>query len=295
MTQLSTLPSMDHHASRIGIEFISALGMPPPAFVALAADLGCRHIGMALEPIVRLRKFSGWSLRDDAALRRDMIAAMQDRGVSISLGEGFVARPGIDLRDAGGDLDLLCELGVRRVGMISADSDHARALDQCAAFAELADARGLDSLLEFMPGLPIGNVQSAAAAIRHVGKPTFRVLIDTMHFFRSGSTLQQLAALAPEQIGYVQLCDVPRVSRHESYANEARFDRLAPGAGELPLLDFLAAVPGDVIVGLEVPMLDRAEAGMALQELLSGAVESTYELLRKAAGDPGTTCDSRRA
>ena len=92
----------------------------------------------------------------------------------------------------------------------------------------------------------------------------------------------ELAALDPALIGYVQLCDVPLVSKYTDYSYEARFDRLPPGQGELPLLELLAAVPTDVIVGLEIPMLREAEAGIGPKERLSGGIQATRDLLARA-------------
>jgi len=174
---------MDMQRSGIGIEFISVLGLPPVEFVELAAALGCRRIGIALEPIVRTKLYPNWSLRDDAGLRRNMVNALQRCGVCISLGEGFLVWPDKDIRDAGADLDLMCELGAKQVNIVGVDPDRGRSFDQCAIFAELADVRGLGATLEFMPGLSIGDFETAVAAIRHSGRPNFRVLIDAMHFF----------------------------------------------------------------------------------------------------------------
>jgi hypothetical protein len=45
-----------------------------------------------------------------------------------------------------------------------------------------------------------------------------------------------VAALDRDVIGYVQLCDAPLVSRFSEYTEDAKFERMAPGTGELPLL-----------------------------------------------------------
>lgn len=267
---------------RIGIEFVSVFGLPPVDFVALAADLGCRHIGLALAPMgVNPHGYPAWSLREDASLRRDMIAAMGDRGVSISMGEGFMVRPGADISKAAADLDVMRELGVPRVNVLGADPDLKRTFDQFALFVEMAGARGLDTIVEFIPGMPVGDLPTALAAIRHVGKPNFRLLIDTMHLARSGSTAADIAALDPNLIGYIHLCDVPRVSKYASYGEEARDHRLPPGKGELPLRDILAALPRDLVVGLEVPMLEEAQAGVGPHQRLSGCVDAARDLLRR--------------
>jgi hypothetical protein len=82
--------------SRLGVEQLSVLGLKPLEFVSLVADLGCNCISTGLSA---MPGFTSFSLRDDKALRREMIAAMRDRGVSISLGEGCIVRQGRDLHD----------------------------------------------------------------------------------------------------------------------------------------------------------------------------------------------------
>ena len=135
------------------------------------------------------------------------------------------------------------------------------------------------SAVEMMPGLPIGNLAAAVSAITTVAKPNLRLLLDSMHVFRSGASVSDIAALDPAMIGYVQLCDAPVISKHESYADEARYYRLPPGAGELPLLAFIAALPPDLSLGLEIPMLAEAQAGISPAQRLNRCVEATRSLL----------------
>jgi sugar phosphate isomerase/epimerase len=274
--------STDPPSHPLSIEFISVFGLPPAQFIALAADLQCQHVSIALTPMPsNPHHYPLWSLRDDAGLRRDMVSAMRDRGVTISLGEGFLVRPGTDIRDAAADMDLMRELGAPRVNILSLDPDRNHALDQLAMFAGMAQARGMQATLEFLPGLPIGDLSAAVAAVRDVGKPNFRLLLDSMHVFRSGAQVADIAALDADLIGYVQLCDVPWVSTYASYPEEARHERLPPGEGELPLLDFLAVLPRDLIIGLEVPMLGRAQSGVSPEKRFAGCVEATRDLVAK--------------
>ena len=64
-----------------------------------------------------------------------------------------------------------------------------------------------------------------------------------------------------------------------SYGEEARYERRAPGDGDLPLADLLRAVPGDLVVGLEVPQRALALAGIGPEERLRPVVERTRHLL----------------
>jgi len=60
------------------------------------------------------------------------------------------------------------------------------------------------------------------------------------------------------------------------------FARKVPGTGELPLPEFIAALPAQVPIGLEVPMLAQADAGVSAFDRLQPAVLATRALLQRA-------------
>ena len=266
----------------LGIENISVFGLPPLEFVGLAAELGCQHISTGLTSFdFGVHDYPPFSLRDDPALRREMLAAMADRGISISLGEGLIVRRDADVRDCAGDLDLFCELGTPRINTVSMDPDLDRSLDQFAALAELAGERGLETTTEFAPALAVGDLPTALRAVRHVDRPDFKLLIDTMHLVRSGSGPAELAALDPGMIGYVQICDAPLKPRFESYFEESMYERMVPGEGELGLREVVAALPHDRVFSIEVPLRSEARAGVGPRERLGRCVEATRRLLEE--------------
>jgi len=273
---------------RIGIEFLSVFGLPPVDFVNLAADLGCHYISTGLTSIpYDPPTYPPFSLRDDPALRREMVAAMSDRGVSISLGEGLLVRNGADVRDHADDLAIMAELGVGRINTVSFDAEFTRSVDQFGVLAEMAAAAGVETTMEFGPGLSVPDLPTALDAVRAVNRPDFRLLIDTMHLVRSGSGADDLVALDPEVIGYVQLSDVPLVSSHPTYMDEAMFHRMVPGTGELPLLDILAALPRDLVIGLEIPLRAEVEAGVGPEVRVGRCVDATRRLLAQLDEDSG--------
>lgn len=272
-------------AERLGLEHQTVFGLPPVEFVNLAADLGCRYIAVGLSGgPYNPHGYQPYSLRDDAALRRRMLAAMRARGVSISLGEGFTVRPGGDISSSAADLDTLAELGVPKINTVSLDPDLSRSLDEFGLLTEMAAARGMETTIEFAPSLTVSDLGAALSAVRHVARPDFRLLIDTMHLVRSGHTAADLAAIDPGLIGYVQLSDNTIRQRGLVYREDS-VDRMVPGEGELPLREILAVLPPDVVIGLEVPMRSRAEAGEPTHERARRCVRAARHLLA-AAGTP---------
>jgi sugar phosphate isomerase/epimerase len=265
---------------RLGLDLQSAFGMPPVDYVRLAADLGCGHVTTGLGPTPwNPCGFAPWSLRDDPALRRETMAAMADLDVVISVACGFSLKAQVDVRELAADMDLVAELGARQVGTVGMDRDIARAHDQLAYLTEMAVRRGMEVVLDYAPHQAINTLGAACAALRHTGSPHALLSIDAMHFFRAGGTTAELAALDPALIGYAQLCDAPRVARDDDYVREATFERMIPGEGELPLADFVGALPPEVLLGVEVPILSEVERGVSLGDILARAVSASRALL----------------
>jgi len=268
---------------QLGIEFISVFGLPPVQFVDLAADLDVRNISLGLAPLdANPHNYPSYSL-SDPALQRDFKAALKARGVTFALAEGFFVLPGRDVGAYAQELDLVAELGAQRINTLALEPDAARLADQLAALVEMGAARGMKTTLEFLPGIPIGDLAAAADAVRRIGRPELGVLTDTMHLGRTGATGAQIAALEPGIVSYAQLCDCPLVRTDMSYADEAKYERMVPGEGELPLVDYLKALPAGVVIGLEIPQRSLAEAGVGPHERLGRCVTAARALLAQAA------------
>jgi sugar phosphate isomerase/epimerase len=264
----------------LAIGFLNGFGLPPVEFVDLAADLGCRYISAVVQgvPLVPLG-YAPFSLKDDPALRKEVLAAMQHRGVAASLGDGFLVLADTEISAFGPDLDVLAELGVPRINVVSLDPDLSRTFDRFAALTELAAQRGIQTVVEPVPGLTVGDLPTALAAREYVGRSDFRLLIDTMHLVRSGSSAADLAAVDPEYIGYAQLNDTTLQPRLENYMEEAMFERMVPGEGELPLTDILSVLPPDIVLEIEVPRRSLALAGVSPIDRMRPCVEAARRLL----------------
>jgi sugar phosphate isomerase/epimerase len=265
----------------LGIERLCTFGMRPDDFARLAAGLGCAHIGIGIEAMryANPHGYDDWSLRDDPALGRSLKAALAEAQVALSLVEGFGIRRGEDRRESWArDLDLVAELGGRRINVASATRDRAVSFDGFGRIAELAGERGIETVIEIGPG-PVATLPEALAAVAHVGRGDFKLLVDTMHFIRFGGTAAALAAIDPALIGYVQLCDVPMPARIDDYLTEALTERLPPGEGDLPLADLLARVPDDVVVSVEVPQLALAEAGVSPEARIRACLDAARRVM----------------
>jgi sugar phosphate isomerase/epimerase len=264
----------------LGIECLSTFGLHPVELIRLTGELGCSHVTLNLGPAAnRLPTYPGISFRHDPALQREMAAALADSGVRLGLVEGFAIGPDTGAEDYRRDLDMVAGIGARAICAVSLERDMARSHGEFARLTELAAERGLITTTEVGAGV-LRRLDKALAAVAAVGSPAFKLLIDTMHFFRFGSTVSDFAALDPAVVGHIQLCDVPMPAAIESYMDEALYERRAPGDGDLPLREFLQHVPPAVVVGLEIPIRSEAERGIAPRERLTRCVAQARALMK---------------
>ena len=246
---------------------LTLLGMPPVEYVKLAGELGCVSVSTGLSGlpltmfgITDYAPWPMWSLRDDPAVRREMIAAMRDTGVKIGLAEGFSAKSDADVADFSADLDIFAELGALRLNAICMEGDMAMATDQLGKLAEMAAARGMVFTIEFFPSEGINSFERVLQVVDGIGRDKAKVLLDSMHFFRTGGTLEKLRAAGTDVVGYVQLADAPNTPPGEGYFMDAMFARQVPGEGELPLRELISALPAGMPISLEVPRLADLKA-----------------------------------
>lgn len=269
----------------VSLESASTLGLPPIESVRLAARLGYQHVTTVLEPFRKsVEGHPHFSLRSDAALRRELLSVLDDTGISIASGEGIAIIPGRDVREAHlRDLEIMSELAIPRITAVSLDPDLPRTFDQLALLAELAGSFGIETLIEFVPIFPIRNIDIALQAIAHVGRSDCRMMFDTMHFCRTGGRPEDIVHVDPNAIGYIQISDAPCEAIIPDYMEEAVCERMVPGEGELPLAEILAELPGDLVVGVEVPQRSAALAGVSLDTRMARCLSATRRLLSQGS------------
>lgn len=269
-----------------GLEASTVLGLDPVRHVVLAADVGCKGVSISLDnlgPDANPHGYPRWSLREEPALRRELQTALADHGVSLSCAGDFALRfpsdaglPHADERAR--DLDILAGLGAWRIGAADMGAERGRALDEAATLAQMADERGITVCIAFSPVYTIRTLAEALQAVDHAGAGRAAVLIDTLHFFRSGGKVAQIAALDPALIGHVRLSDAPRRGEGD-YTKEAARGRVIPGQGELPLRQFVEALPRGQLLGLEVPLIAAAASGRLASDYVGEIVRRTREFL----------------
>lgn len=256
----------------LGIHHLSAIETDPVAFVAMAAQAGCQTISVFTRaPGER----SGFPLVDQHN-KAAMAAALRDHGIAMGGIEAFMLTPRSEPQSFLGALELGAELGAQRAGVLLYDGDESRVIDNVSALCDMASGLQLKVGIEFMPLAPGWKTLAAMnALIEKIAHPNLAVAIDVLHLVRSGGSPEEVAALAPGQVAYAQLCDGADLTVTEDYAEEAAGNRLAPGDGVFPLRAFLRSLPTGTPLELEVPQ----RGNQAPLERVRHAVSATRKLI----------------
>jgi sugar phosphate isomerase/epimerase len=253
----------------------------PDAAVHAAADAGFAHVGLRL---LHGQPGGGEApLLADPAMRRETMRAMAARGVSALDASGARIVPATSVPAFEPLLDAAAAMGARHVMATVDDPDTDRAADNVAALCARAAARGLTVDVEFVPWMTVASLADVAALARRVGHEALGIALDALHFHRSGSRLDELGAVPPARLRYVQLCDArdARPAGRDALLHEATRDRLPPGEGAIDLVALLRALPRGIPVALEVPMEEAARRDPAPTRL-ARLVAATRAVLARA-------------
>ncbi len=267
----------------LSLSYYTVPELSPLETVAVAAQAGCSHVGLRL-----LGGQPGGSetpLLLEAALQAEMLAAMADRGIAPLDANTARIVPDTMVTDYIPFLDAAARLGARHVMASVDDADPARPVDNVCLLCDLADERGLTVDLEFVPWMALSDLSAAADLVRICNRDALGIALDTLHFHRSGSSVEDLARLPRRRFRYAQICDA-RASEtlppRERLVHEATKERLLPGEGDIDLAAILRALPGGIPLALEIPQAALAASGIPAFERVSSAVAATRKLLTGA-------------
>lgn len=248
-------------AHKLSLAFLTVFDANPVEAVRIAAETGYDLVGLRFLPAAAQGE-GPYPVLTDAALQRELAAALRDTGVGLADIEIARLGPQTDIAGFARFLDLGERLGARNVLVAGDDTDHARLTETFARFCELAAAHGLTADLEFMPWTAVKTLAAARSIVEAAGMANGGVLVDAIHLQRSGSTFEEVADLPRRMMHYAQICDAP--GRYDAsdagLIATARGARLYPGEGDIDLGRLIRALPGDTVLSLEIPHLERARS-----------------------------------
>lgn len=194
---------------------------------------------------------------------------------------------------AGNTAERLCPMaeavGARSVTVVEFYGDRPTPEVAAEAFARVCDLaadHGVLAHLEFLPWGGIPDLVPADDIVRLAGRSNGGLLVDSWHFARSGSTLDELRQVPGRRILYIQLSDAPATPESD-LADETQHRRLVPGEGALDLVSFVRALDAtgtDAPVGAEV-FSDELSA-QPLADVADRVARATRDVLGRARSVP---------
>ena len=184
-------------------------------------------------------KKSGGSLKD---LRR----RIEDHGLTVESAIGFArwivdddAQRAKGLEDARRDMDLLAQLGARRIAAPPAGArgtvDPMAAAERYRKLLEIGDEIGVVPQIEMWGGNPsIGRVSTAIYIAIEAGHPDACFLGDVYHTYKGGSDFEGLKMLGPQALQHFHWNDYPAEPPVDTIGDE---HRVFPGDGIAPITE----------------------------------------------------------
>ncbi|GLR20557.1 MULTISPECIES: sugar phosphate isomerase/epimerase family protein [Alphaproteobacteria] len=266
----------------LSLAFLTTFEVDPVSAVKIAAETGYQMVGLRILPAAAAGEPDYPLLTDDRTLA-EVRAALADTGVTVGDVEIIRLKPENDWELFSRFCQRCEALGARHVLVAGDDTERSRLVDSFARFCELAKPHRLTADLEFMPWTAVPDLAAALSVVEEAGFDNGGVLVDALHYDRSATTLEQIAALPPARVNYVQFCDgaVPYDSSVEGLIRVARGERLFPGEGGIDLVGLARIIPQGVTISVEVPHRALAQKIDALGRAAM-ARAATMAILRAA-------------
>jgi sugar phosphate isomerase/epimerase/4-hydroxyphenylpyruvate dioxygenase-like putative hemolysin len=243
----------DRSRHEYSLAHLTALSLSPPELVDAAASAGYRYVGLRLTRVTPQEPH--YPLATDPALMRTTKVRLAATGIEVLDVELARIGPDEDPRDFMRFLEAAAELGARHVITQLPDPDRVRKVDRFAQLCEMARPLALTIDLEFPSWTETPDLSEATRVLRAAGQPNAGILVDLLHFARSGSSVADLRALPAEWFHFVHVCDAPAAvpPTNEGLIHTARYERLYPGEGGIDVHGILAALPPGLPYALEIP------------------------------------------
>jgi sugar phosphate isomerase/epimerase len=270
--------------SRIySMAYLTANGLPSVQAVTLAAKLGFDRISFRLLPAGP--GDTPPPLLTDDTLLSEVMAAMRDTGLTMSDAEMIRLDDNTDLERFRPFLARCQQMGARHVLVAGDDTDRGRIIDSYGRLCEITWDYGLTADLEFMPWTGVKNIADARQLVEAAAHPAAAILFDCLHFDRSDSTLDEIAAIPRNMMNYIQICDGPKPYDPDGAAmmTLGRTARLIPGDGGIDLPAILSRLPSDIPVSVEAPNVEMVQS-QGVEHLVRDALDASRRLVRSNPG-----------
>lgn len=239
----------------LSLAHLTVLDLAPPEMIKVAARCGYQSVGLRLLAVTDTTP--GYPLMDNASLMQETKNTLKGEGMEVMDIEFLKITPEIHVDDLEGLIAAGAELGAKHLITAPYDPDLNRLSGTLAQLGELTAQYKMSPVLEFFPWTNVPSLHAALSVIEKASSEV-GVLVDTLHFNRSDSSLEELAQVDPTRLPFMHLCDAPIMPSYttEDLLFAGRAERLPPGEGAINLADIVTLMPKDMPIALEIPMTE---------------------------------------
>lgn len=254
----------------------------PPELIRLAGSTGYDYVGLRL---LEVTGGDAWPLASDAKLLRETKEALAAFGVGLLDIELVRLQPETIIADLEPTIAVAAELGARHVLTQAHDSDWARLVHNFGSLCDLLAKYELTADIEFLTWTANRGVTETMQLLQSANRANVGIAVDTLHFHRSDCGFEDLRAVPPEWLHFIQISDGPQVGPDsvEGLIFAARQDRLNPGEGQLDLAGIIRELPSDIIVAIEIPN-SAAAVRITNEERARRALDATKVVVAELGG-----------
>jgi sugar phosphate isomerase/epimerase len=236
--------------------------LDPPEFVRIAKRTGYDAVNLRIYPFQP--DAAAANVFADRALLRATVNALHEAGLPVYDIEVIRIEEGMRVADFRALFEAGAELGARYAVAIGISADEGFVAERLAELAALAEPYGIKLVIEFMMRGGIRTLDAARRIVAATGRADVGVLVDALHFYRSGATLEALASVEPDRLPYMQINDVRNFAqlRDARPIEDVVWKKVLPGEGDLRLRELLQTLPAGIPISIETP----GPAGMSLTE-----------------------------
>src|SRR5262245_34982269 len=220
-------------AHEFSLAHLTLLHCSPPDLIEIAARAGFDYV--SLRPIPVTPNEPKHPLGEDKNLLKRTKAALADTGLKLLDIELARILPDVNPRVYLPAFEAAAELGGRHVLSSGWTPDRSYVIERFAEICDLAKPFGLTVVFEFVTFGAMGTLADAIRIVKGAGRDNGGICIDTLHFFRSNTSLSELDTVPPTLFRFMQLCDATKETPAsiEEMIFTARADRRFVGEGGL--------------------------------------------------------------
>lgn len=270
-------------ANPIILGHLTVLDQPPPEVIKIASEIGFTQVGLRL--LASRPEALSYPLNRDKAMLGETLRLMRETGVEVFDVDVCKLTPTSKIADFEPMFEAAAALGAKSVLVTCGDADDSRFKSNLGAFCDLANKYRLTADLEFMLFTPpVPTLPVALEIIEDIGRPNLGVMVDTIHFDRTGASPEVLRSIPRNRLNYIHLTDARREkpTSLEDLTEDSRAYRMIPGEGGLDLVTILRNLPRNLPLCIEVSNA-RLESTTSALERARMAFIGANALLNKVA------------